>query len=127
MFSQTASPDLAHAVRVGSWNLPGFLAAPEKAHALVIFAHGSGSSRLSPRNRQVADALNRAGMATLLFDLLSPEEEAAQGRAKVFDIRLLAERLIDAVRWADEHWAIGLSKPSRSVFSAPARVPRRRW
>jgi putative phosphoribosyl transferase len=123
MFSQSASPDFANAVRVGSWNLPGSLIVPERAQAVVIFAHGSGSSRLSPRNRQVADALNRAGMATLLFDLLSPEEEAARGRAKVFDIRLLAERLIDAVRWADEHWAqeikpIGLFGASTGAAAA---------
>ena len=123
MFSQSASPDFANAVRVGSWNLPGFLAVPEKARALVIFAHGSGSGRLSPRNRQVADALNRTGMATLLFDLLSPEEEAARGRAKVFDIGLLAERLIDAVRWADDRWAqeikpIGLFGASTGAAAA---------
>ena len=85
--------------------LTGDLQLPEPATGLVLFAHGSGSSRLSPRNRQVADALNRRGLATLLFDLLSDEEAA--DRAKVFDIELLATRLVAATRWAQEHEAIG--------------------
>ena len=78
--------------------LPGDLRLPEAAAGLVIFAHGSGSSRLSPRNREVAEALNEAGLATLLFDLLTDEEAA--DRAKVFDIDLLAERLAAVTRWA---------------------------
>lgn len=77
----------------------GDLRLPESAAGLVIFAHGSGSSRLSPRNRQVAEALNEAGFATLLFDLLTTEEEL--DRAKVFDIALLAERLLAVTRWAE--------------------------
>jgi putative phosphoribosyl transferase len=72
--------------------LAGDLRLPERAAGLVIFAHGSGSGRLSPRNRQVAESLNEAGLATLLFDLLTTEEEL--DRAKVFDIGLLAERLL---------------------------------
>jgi len=64
---------------------------------VVVFAHGSGSSRLSPRNRAVAGALNESGFATLLFDLLTPREEL--DRANVFDIPLLAERLLAATRW----------------------------
>jgi dienelactone hydrolase len=64
-----------------------------------VFAHGSGSSRLSPRNSAVAGALNAQGMATLLFDLLTPDEE--RDRANVFDIALLADRLVDAVQWID--------------------------
>ena len=87
-------------VTVGRWNLPGLLGCPAKASSLVIFAHGTGSSRLSERNRQVASALNRAGIATLLFDLLHPAEEMAAGRAKVFDIPFLAARLTDAVIWS---------------------------
>jgi len=86
-------------VAVGPLRLPGNLHVPVAASALVVFAHGSGSSRLSPRNRAVAEALNGQGMATLLFDLLSPDEE--RDRANVFDIPLLAERLADAVRWID--------------------------
>lgn len=78
--------------------LPGDLAIPADASGLVIFAHGSGSSRLSPRNTMVAQALVRRGLATLLFDLLSVVE--AENRENVFDIPLLAERLEDAVRWA---------------------------
>jgi putative phosphoribosyl transferase len=78
--------------------LPGDLRIPDQAEGLVIFVHGSGSSRKSPRNRQVAEALNEAGLATLLFDLLTEEEAADRG--KVFDIDLLAERLVAATRWA---------------------------
>jgi putative phosphoribosyl transferase len=78
--------------------LDGDLRLPEGARGLVLFAHGSGSGRLSPRNREVAAALNRAGLATLLFDLLTDEE--AEDRAKVFDIGLLAERLVAVTRWA---------------------------
>lgn len=78
----------------------GDLRLPESAAGLVIFAHGSGSSRLSPRNRQVAEALNEAGFATLLFDLLTTEEEL--DRAKVFDIVLLADRLLAVTEWAWE-------------------------
>jgi pimeloyl-ACP methyl ester carboxylesterase len=84
-------------VRVGSLALAGDLIVPNDGSALIVFAHGSGSSRMSPRNRAVARALNRRGLATLLFDLLRPDEE--RDRAKVFDIPLLAERLIEAVQW----------------------------
>jgi putative phosphoribosyl transferase len=78
----------------------GDLRLPENAAGLVIFAHGSGSSRHSPRNRQVAEALNEAGLGTLLFDLLTGEEE--RDRANVYDIGLLAERLLAVTRWARE-------------------------
>ncbi|WP_327735512.1 phosphoribosyltransferase family protein [Streptomyces nojiriensis] len=77
--------------------LAGDLALPEGAGAVVVFAHGSGSSRHSPRNRSVAADLNRAGLATLLLDLLTPGEEA--DRANVFDIETLAGRLADATAW----------------------------
>jgi putative phosphoribosyl transferase len=79
--------------------LGGSLHIPRAAHAVVVFAHGSGSSRFSPRNRAVAEALNEQGFATLLFDLLTEDEEA--DRANVFDIPLLAARLSDAMRWLD--------------------------
>jgi len=75
----------------------GFLNLPADLKGIVIFAHGSGSGRLSPRNQQVANALNRAGIGTLLFDLLTESE--AQNRANVFDIPLLAKRLVSATRW----------------------------
>lgn len=81
-------------------HLPGELTVPRHAKGLVVFAHGSGSSRLSPRNRQVAIALNEAGYATLLFDLLSEWE--AQDRANVFDIGLLGGRLLAAGAWVRE-------------------------
>jgi dienelactone hydrolase len=78
--------------------LDGTLAVPEGATGLVLFAHGSGSSRLSPRNAHVASALRAAGIGTLLFDLLTAEEAA--DRRRVFDIPLLAERLAAAAQWA---------------------------
>ena len=79
--------------------LGGSLHIPAGARAVVAFAHGSGSSRFSPRNRAVAEALNEHGFATLLFDLLTEDEEA--DRANVFDIPLLAGRLLDAIRFLD--------------------------
>ncbi|MEU9115444.1 phosphoribosyltransferase family protein [Streptomyces sp. NPDC048483] len=84
-------------VDAGGVRLAGDLTLPEGAEAVVMFAHGSGSSRHSPRNRMVAAVLNRAGLGTLLFDLLTPPEEA--DRANVFDIETLAGRLADATRW----------------------------
>ena len=87
-------------VEIGALALKGLLGAPEKASALVIFAHGSGSGRLSPRNNYVAEALRRSGLATLLLDLLTPEEESL--RSNVFDIPLLAQRLLLATAWARE-------------------------
>jgi putative phosphoribosyl transferase len=84
--------------------LGGTLRIPGHAKAIVVFAHGSGSSHLSPRNIAVAEALSRQGFATLLFDLLTADEEA--DRSNVFDIRLLTQRLIDAVRWIDSDPAL---------------------
>ena len=77
--------------------LPGHLSVPDGACGIVLFAHGSGSSRLSPRNVVVAKVLQGAGLGTLLFDLLSVDE--ADVRANVFDIELLAERLVHATTW----------------------------
>jgi dienelactone hydrolase len=74
------------------------LGVPHAAKGLVIFAHGSGSGRLSPRNNMVAAGLREAGLATLLLDLLTPDEE--EDRANVFDIPLLAGRLVRASAWA---------------------------
>jgi putative phosphoribosyl transferase len=97
-------PAPAHAPRdadvvvdAGLVRLEGRLSLPAGAHAVVVFAHGSGSSRHSSRNRLVADVLNRAGLGTLLFDLLTPIEE--RDRGNVFDIELLARRLVAATRW----------------------------
>ena len=85
-------------VQCGHTRLRGHLVVPEEAVGLVIFAHGSGSSRHSPRNRFVAKILNESRLATLLFDLLTPEEEC--DRANVFDVGLLGARLTDVPRWA---------------------------
>jgi len=82
----------------GRVELIGDLVIPESAEGLIVFAHGSGSSRHSPRNRQVARALNERRLATLLLDLLTLEEEL--DRSNVFDIALLADRLVAATRWA---------------------------
>ncbi|HMA45760.1 MAG TPA: phosphoribosyltransferase family protein [Frankiaceae bacterium] len=84
-------------VVAGAVRLAGHLAVPAGARGVVVFAHGSGSSRHSPRNRFVATVLNDAGLGTLLFDLLSPAEEL--DRANVFDVALLARRLADATGW----------------------------
>ena len=92
-------------ITTGAVNLPGDLATPAPAGGAVIFAHGSGSSRLSPRNIQVARTLNQAGLATLLFDLLTPAEAA--DRENVFDISLLATRLAAATDWLREQPAVG--------------------
>lgn len=84
-----------------SSQLPGRLCLPESAVGLVLFAHGSGSSRRSPRNAHVAEVLQEAWIGTLLFDLLTEQE--ATDRVNVFDISLLADRLGDAIRFVREH------------------------
>ena len=88
-------------VAAGPVTLGGNLNLPEDARGVVLFAHGSGSSRLSPRNRYVAQLLNQARLATLLVDLLSPEEEAVDLRTAQlrFNIGLLAERLVAVTDW----------------------------
>jgi len=91
----------AVSVRVGDVSLAGDLVVPERARAIVLFAHGSGSSRHSPRNRYVSAMLNDAGMATLLFDLLTVSEEG--DRSNVFDIPLLARRLVGMTQWVQEN------------------------
>jgi len=84
-------------VTLGRLGLPGTLQLPADALGLVVFAHGSGSSRHSPRNRFVASELCQRGLATLLFDLLTEDEEF--DRRNVFDIPLLASRLREAIAW----------------------------
>jgi putative phosphoribosyl transferase len=88
-------------IAIGDVRLEGELEIPEGAAAIVAFAHGSGSNRLSPRNREVAGMLHEAGMATLLFDLLTEREAEADAfnRQYRFDIPLLAERLLGATDW----------------------------
>ena len=108
--------------------LPCDLALPATPIGLVVFAHGSGSGRSSPRNQRVAAALRTRGLGTLLFDLLLPEEAADRG--KVFDIPLLASRLEDAVRWVGEDERIatlpvgffGASTGAAAAFMAASRL-----
>lgn len=92
-----SAPEQLSEVSIGPHGLAGILGIPEGAAGIVIFAHGSGSGRLSPRNNEVAAGLREAGFATLLLDLLSPEEE--RDRRNVFDIPLLASRLSEAADW----------------------------
>jgi len=94
-------------IAAGSVMLSGELQLPDEATGIVLFAHGSGSSRFSPRNQYVARVIKRAGVGTLLFDLLTRDEEAidTQTRQLRFDIGLLARRLVDVTNWlawADE-------------------------
>ncbi|HWN00881.1 MAG TPA: dienelactone hydrolase family protein, partial [Streptosporangiaceae bacterium] len=105
----------------GVVRLAGYLTVPENAPGIVVFAHGSGSSRHSPRNRYVAGVLNEAGLGTLLFDLLTPEEEA--DRANAFDIGLLAGRLAEVTGWLRAqpraaHAAIGYFGASTGAAAA---------
>jgi dienelactone hydrolase len=94
-------------VRIGPRALPGDLDVPARSRALVLFAHGSGSSRLSSRNRWVAELLQQHELSTLLFDLLDDEEAA--DRRKVFDIGLLSDRVQQAIDWvADEAALAGM-------------------
>jgi len=118
-------------IRIPPIGLAGILHVPRDAYAIVAFVHGSGSSRLSPRNRAVADALNARGMATLLFDLLTYDEEI--DRANVFDISLLADRLAGVVSWLDAQPSLarlplglfGASTGAAAALVAAAKFPRR--
>ena len=112
-------------VTIGKVTLEGDLCIPPDVAGVVVLVHGSGSSRLSPRNRYVAQIIRQVGLATLLFDLLTPEEEAVDiqtGRYR-FDIRLLANRLIGATAWLKqnaetEHMNIGYFGASTGAAAA---------
>jgi putative phosphoribosyl transferase len=97
----TVSDERIVVVHAGETTLEGALVVPADARAIVLFAHGSGSSRHSPRNRYVADELHAGGLATLLLDLLTASEESVDlaTRELRFDIDLLAERLVGAMEW----------------------------
>ena len=120
-------------VDAGPVTLQGDLNLPESARAVVLFAHGSGSGRFSPRNRYVAELLNQAGLATLLVDLLTAEEEAIDMRTAHlrFDIGLLADRLIGATRWLKREPAtrdlhigyFGASTGAGAALVAAAELP----
>jgi putative phosphoribosyl transferase len=103
--------------------LPGLLAFPKDPKGLVVFAHGSGSSRHSPRNRYVAEVLNEAGLGTLLFDLLTPAEEG--DRTNVFDIQLLGGRLSEVTNWL--HSLPEASNVSISYFGASTGAAAALW
>lgn len=117
-------------VTVGAIRLHGDLGLPREAKGIILFAHGSGSGRLSPRNRFVAQTLQKRGLATLLLDLL--EEQEADDRRKVFDIDLLADRLLAATGWLHQHHAtqalpvgyFGASTGAGAALQAAARMPR---
>lgn len=111
----------------------GDLAIPAGTTGLVIFAHGSGSSRMSPRNRMVADVMHHHHLATLLLDLLTPLEAIAEnaGGRRRFDISLLTSRLIDSILWARENHLVsqlgiglfGASTGAAAALCAAARMP----
>ena len=121
-------------IQAGPVTVDGNLTVPNGATALVLFAHGSGSSRHSPRNQFVARTLYDAGLATLLFDLLTPEEELVDTRTAElrFDIRLLAERLVHATKWAKQQpetrdlriGYFGSSTGGGAALVAAAELPR---
>lgn len=122
-------------VEAGRVRLDGDLVLPPAARGLVLFAHGSGSSRLSPRNRFVAARLREEGLATLLFDLLTPEEEAIDVRTRAlrFDIGLLAARLLGALDWVGTRpetrdltvGCFGASTGAAAALIAAAEAPER--
>jgi putative phosphoribosyl transferase len=123
------------AVRAGQATLEGALVIPEHARGIVLFAHGSGSSRHSPRNVYVADELHDGELGTLLLDLLTPSEEAVDLATKElrFDISLLAERLVAAIEWLSTQDAtrdlpiglFGASTGAAGALVAAARMPNR--
>ncbi|HHX45159.1 MAG TPA: alpha/beta hydrolase [Chloroflexi bacterium] len=119
-------------VSAGPVTVEGNLALPAAARGIVLFAHGSGSSRFSPRNRYVARMLQEGGLGTLLIDLLTEEEERVDMRTREvrFDIPLLAERLVGAIDWLQEYEAtralrIGLFGSSTGAAAALMAAPRR--
>ena len=120
-------------IDAGGFSLAGTLGLPDNPCGIVLFAHGSGSSRLSPRNRLVARALESRGIATLLFDLLTLEEEDVDQRTAQlrFNIPLLAERLVAATLWVGRQPALqslplgyfGASTGAAAALVAAARLP----
>ncbi len=109
-------------IPAGNVSLPGDLTLPSEVSGVVIFAHGSGSSRRSPRNELVAETISDAGLGTLLFDLLTPQEEF--DRSNVFDISLLATRLLAATEWAQEETRRG---PALGYFGASTGAAAALW
>lgn len=122
-------------VQAGKVTLDGILSVPVNPRGLVVFAHGSGSSRFSSRNRYVAGVLNKGGLATLLFDLLTAEEHAidVQTRELRFDIDLLSERMVATVDWLESESIVadlpiglfGASTGAAAALNAAAARPDR--
>ncbi len=126
LYTWTEMPNRSTAILIGAKQLPGDLCALAGTKGLVVFAHGSGSSRLSRRNLLVAQSLQARGLSTLLFDLLTPDEEADRGN--VFDIDLLARRVLEALDavHADAHTLpIGLFGASTGAAAALVAAARR--
>lgn len=131
----SATYDVEHAIAIPSGinQLDGLLYIPKQASGLVLFVHGSGSSRLSTRNQFVARSLNEANLATLLFDLLTPEEDRIDNLTREFrfDIGLLAARLIDVTKWCQTQPALhplkigyfGASTGGGAALVAAATLP----
>jgi dienelactone hydrolase len=123
------------AIPSGRTTLPGEVNIPKGAGAIVLFAHGSGSSRHSPRNQQVARALRSAGLGTVLFDLLTEEEEAQDMKTRElrFNVGLLAGRLVDATNWVIQQPAaknlrlgyFGASTGAAAALTAAAQIGER--
>jgi putative phosphoribosyl transferase len=123
------------AVRIGEVTLEGALVVPADARGVVLFAHGSGSSRHSPRNRYVAEELQAGGLATLLIDLLTSSEESVDLATKElrFDIVMLADRLVGAIEWLASEPStralpvglFGASTGAAAAIAAAARLPDR--
>jgi len=122
------STDTLVHIPAGGATVEGMLEIPERAVGLVLFAHGSGSSRHSPRNNYVAGVLRAAGVGTLLMDLLTPEEDRDYSRR--FDIGLLTQRLLEAARWVGAQPAtrdlplgfFGASTGAAAALEAAARL-----
>ncbi len=120
-------------IRAGKAELNGRLSVPPKPPGIVVFAHGSGSSRLSPRNQQVASVLQEAGFGTLLFDLLTEREGVTDARSADyrFDIPLLGQRLVTATDWLRQQEAVrtldigyfGASTGAAAALTAAAERP----
>jgi len=130
MATQVKTGPISCEIQIPPIGLRGALCVPTNAQSVVIFVHGSGSSRLSPRNIVVAEALNQHVIATLLFDLLTQKEEA--DRTNVFDIALLAKRLADVIEWKEENRILGplplglfgASTGAAAALVAAAKIPK---
>ncbi len=132
MLPRTSAVGERTVFKIDSTELEGNLSVPENAQAIVLFAHGSGSSRFSPRNNFVAEKLNERGLATFLIDLLTPNEDEMDQRTRElrFDIDMLAERLVGTMDWltnapSTKEFSIGLFGASTGAAAALVAETRR--